>query len=523
MKKRAFALLLAAVLAAGSVTGCESAEETVNSINLLDGEYDEATWIKAIKAYEKLDDEVSARKATEKAAQQYPNSTKIEKYEEKLFAEAPEPNKEPGEYEGAVRLVFENGSSGEEKLIVLVNRELTEEELKYSTELQSDYDNGLYVYECPDSEGFNVDLFTAGSNRVKAYYMKGRIGRELVRGTQFFEGEYMLTGADFSDFGFVRESENAREVSFTGTNGGKVYYTTDGTDPLFCSVVGANLTGGSGIAWNGESLTLPVGTNVIKARCIAENGLISPLIEENFDVSIVFDSASERVTETGTYEYICGPDIGIKRYAKNGESKRLETVLDKRTDGIAVINDTFYFTPTNGRVLHCSIRDGEANMHFQFNDDWNYCKVVGEGWLWRSILMYEDQYAKIVRWERRDIPQVGTEEVAKKATLMNRDIALWCKDQQVYACDVDGSNERVLWTEEGFRLQLDAITDKVVLYHYTARDNKIKHMVYDLRTGERRVNRAVEENRKVLGYTTNAVYMENGASLDRKAIDYDTL
>lgn len=132
-----------------------------------------------------------------------------------------------------------------------------------------------------------------------------------------------------------------------------------------------------------------------------------------------------------------------------------------------------------------------------------------------------------MKWRSAEY-ETGSEELAKKARLMLDDIALYTvRTDGAYAvmsCDLDGENEQILWTSEEERPILDAMTDKIILYHMGDGENT-SHMIYDRASGEHRENAIVPVNdhTTLLGYASDAAYVRSYMGVNRIVMDYDAL
>lgn len=542
MKKRIFAFL-AAVACLGLLAGCSSPEKTIEKIkNIYENDRSEAQWIQLAEAYEKTEDVNGAKHTLMDAVLYFPNSEKLQEMLNKYLLPAPAPDKAPGSYEGRVRLNFSGNAFESGTLYVTVDRDEPYGEL---TEDKSVKDDGLTVKEYPSEWDFTVDLYTPGQHTVRAFV----VGLDNYIQSKVFEGIYTLNGASFNSFGFSQPSGEYKaplRLSFNGTDGGTVSYTLDGTDPLWMSASGPNLTGGgsdSVFELTEDTLPLSAGNITITARCITDNGLVSPLITATYNVIASFDAASSQTDEDGTYDYICNNWSGVVRFDRR--TNRYDTIFNQKATHIAAyvitaapeitettigeaalqkITKTYVYARTNlGSVFRSAFTNGEGDGWQQIPSAESLNRV-GEGW---HVYSYRsDRDNKLVQnilWNLNTAKQ-GTEEVAKTANLMLDGTAYYRKGYSVMACDLDGKNERELWSEEasGYLPTLDAVTDAVLLYHRDS-ENGVLHLVYNLKTGERYVNPYLSTGDDLLGYTSTAAYTDVAGTIYHTSIDYSTL
>lgn len=460
--------------------------------------------------------------------------------------DAPIPNHTAGSYTGALRLYFDGEALDGGKLFVLIDRYETPEDIYWLQYEENNRAEGLVIFNYPDEHDFYVDIFTPGSHFVRAFSMD-----DNGEYSEVYEGTYEIGGADFSGFDFsdtVDENASPLNLSFDGTDGATVYYTLDGSDPLIISVAGANLSRGTQLS-EGTLVLLP-GTYTVTARCITDDGLVSPMIQETFHVQLNFDSASMQIEEDGSYEYYCDGKGALMRY--NKATGKFENIFNQRVTHLAVftivvqgesgngllpesevradekqITKTYiYARVSNGRVYRTSSIDGVVEPWEEVSGADTICRV-GLGW-YRTT---EDDpyfgYRNHAFWNHVE-QQQSTEEVAEKADVLLNSTAIYCTSQycyetenrgyRVYACDDFGNNERILWSNETVRPIIDAISGDNLLYHYRGENGDV-HMVYNMKTGEHYANPFVKVGDVVAGYTSSAVYVNGG----RVEIDYSKL
>ena len=538
MKKRLFALLLALVMVMGTATGCSSPEDTISKINIetTAETRTENDWVKLIKAYEKLDDTESAKVAVVQAMGYYPNSSKLQRLAEKYLDAAPTVDMAPGTYEGVTKLTFTTEDYTEGEFYIMVDRD--DEYFWLAEEDESVVDDGLKIYDFPAERDFDVGLDTAGSHKVKAFVVKDG---SLV--SQVFTGEYTIEGDDLSGFAFAKESgtyDGPLEVTFKNADDCTIWYTLDGEEGF--------ASHDKKEAKNGV-IKLPSGLHKVTARCEAEDGLLSPLITAEYDVWTQFDSASNLVEEDREYDYVCkngtfGPSGMVLRIDRKTGIQ--ENILDEWVTHIAIYADESASTaseqnivtghperPFSGEdaiksLMYVRLDNDKIQKTFLINGktgDWEDVadhrpfERVGRGWF-----KGDSTHA----FWNSDKEKQGVKEVANVADLMLDDIAIYTKrtgpnksEWSVYACNSDGTNERVLWVEAEKEPVLDAMTDKVILYHKGSGKN-IQHMVYYLNTGKHTKNPYVEDGKPLFGYTSTAAYILHMSSVKRVEIDYST-
>ena len=536
MKKKACTALLTATLCLGLLAGCASPEKQIQTLGGISSEErSEKDWLKLANAYLKQQDESQLRKTLVEADLYYPESKQLQSLMDEYLLPAPVPQHESGSYDGALRLHFDGTENSCGTLYLTVDHDEPWDELEQDDSIP---DDGIRIREYPDEHGFKIDLYTPGEHTVRAFVVDG--GEQVSRS---FVGSYTLTGADFSGFAFSKpggEYKAPMDLNFEGTEGGSVYYTLDGSDPLFVGEGGAVLHVTDGVLAEGP-LPLLSGKRSITARCITENGLVSPLISAEYQLSMTFDAASNAVGEDDRFEYV-GDDWNGLLYYDRQKGGKLQSLYNKKVDELSVFTysiarknllegdynpdvisgefasqleetvtaTSLYVRPTVGDSMEIVYVDGAK----QKSQTWYGGKLprnVGGSW----CLLDGDAY------ELKGVTPIGVEEVAEKASLLTDQIAIWTsysKSVQVTACDPDGGNERVLWTELDGTVQLDAVTDTVLLYHVGG-----KHMLYDLSTGARRENTLLPEGTKLLGYTSSAAYIYQNGVLTRVTIDYTKL
>lgn len=562
MNKRILTALLTVIACLGLLAGCSSPEKTIKKIKgISDSVRSEEQWIQLAEAYEQLEEEYEAKHALMDAALYLPDSKKLQEMLNKYLWAAPVPDKAPGSYNGRVRLKF-SGSGYEHGMVyITVDRDEPYSELR---EDKSVRDDGLTIKECASEWDATVDLYTPGQHTVRAYV----VGIDNYIQSKVFEGTYTLTGASFSDFGPSQspgEYKAPLRLSFNGTDGGKVSYSLDGTDPLWLSVGGPNLSGGgsdSVIEMTEDALTLSAGTVTITARCITDSGLVSPLITATYEITSSFDSASMQVDEDSYYDYICNNWSGVVRYDR--ATDKYKTILNVKTTSLAVFSGTMkeidlvdsssmsalppqYVVEASDRDVNVSyiyaqssIDDtyrvraengviGEWSVVARHGDAGSNDEIERVGTYWYRYYDAADRYYSAYQgafWNAftKDVPRQGTEDLAKTVDLILDDTAYYTKGYSVMACDLDGEHKRELWSEEASRYQpiLDAVTDKVILYHRNSEDGVV-HLVYNLATGERYVNPYLSTGENLLGYTSSAAYTDVAGSIYRTPIDYSTL
>ncbi len=550
MKMRVLAALLAAVLMLGLLTGCSSADKTVEKIeSIAADERSEKEWIKLMEAYWKLGKAEKARDTLWKA-EEYCDLENLSTYDEMYLLPAPEVDEAPGSYTGAVELRFSGNQYSHGKLYVTVNVDAS---LEYLEEDDSVSDDGIYIYEYPKDGDFLVTLYEPGDHVVRAFVAYDGYGFDVQ--SHVFEGTYSVSGADFSAFAFSKAEgtyPNPTEVSFQGVDGGKVYYTLDGKDPLTVH------SGFASLAENGTELTsggIPfhIGKNNVKARMITANGLISPLLKGSYKITTVFASASLLVAENSVVDFV-GCKDGLKTFPKAGGT--VETIFNKPVQAFSafVLDTQMKDAYPKDTVDNAVAMSGEMALQLQQIVEVTQLYLLPTSGMSISAIYAgtrkTNEYERTNRiiptflgnysWERYNgkisITRVGnkncvgTEAVAQKASMMTEQLAVWTDnsynnvdrkrvyDSKVYACNPDGSNERVLFTSQGENaVVLDAMTDKVLLYHVGD-----KHMIFNLVTGEQKENTKVPATGTFLGYSSTALYMYD-SHIKQYPMDYNAL
>ena len=347
-------------------------------------------------------------------------------------------------------------------------------------------------------------------------------------------------------------------LNIEGADGETVYYTTDGSDPVYYTEYELEIRGDR---LQTNSLSMGEGMNNLRFQMLdRETGAVSPVITARYRVRVPFDTTSRYIDQDSFYEYRAANYYNsaklFRRSLKTGEEEQLDefssvdrlTVMGTHSTKALSLGEDYarenYMNPeailqweehmddpveyttvgvTYGeRMLIFRVFDGEIFDGERF-DLWNtsYSYRVGDAWL---VTRNDEMDLSRATWSDDFKEPVGTEETALWCDLMTDEVAIKCGRNAgvsgVYAKDPDGSNQRTLWrTKEN--ISLDAVIRDKLFYHTIDKDYKTdQHFVYDLVTGEHRVNTLVPEKMRVLGYTTSGVYVEGG---DRLPLDYDTV
>lgn len=506
--------------------------ERVNEYNRSEEE-----WIQLIGAYEKLGDKEKAREAVNLGFSRLQNSAALAQYANKYLYSTPEPSMKPKEYEQAIELVFDGQGSHQGELYVLVDWGLTPEEA-VEQGLETDLLDGVLVAEYPSEEDFVFPLCETGEHKVQAFVARGR---QIV--TPVFEGTYVL-GAESGVRKFnISEQEGSYdrilEMEFVNTQDGWVQYTTDGTDPLGVDSDG-EVTLCYGKSAPDGKITLYSGTTTITARCVSPSGLVGPLVQKTFTVFPAFDSISSRVGEAGQYEFVSGED-GLWRYDK--ETGEKEQLLRGST-GALLVNT---YKTTRGEALGDEAdvyKQTHADLALKMEEEIQVTRVLVERtgvqmeqllFERGQLLREENRYGgvpQVLAWSwikteqaaiwDSDEPEVGTKEVARRATMLTQKYALYRTMDGLKVSSPDGSGERLLWTaEESPAYYIHALYGDDLFYE----TREGVHMIYNIATGENRENKMVPKKASIVGYTTSAVFYQEAGSeeIQRVEMDYNTL
>lgn len=506
--------------------------ERVNEYNRSEEE-----WIQLIGAYEKLGEKEKAREAVNLGFSRLSDSAALAQYANKYLYSMPEPSMKPGEYEQAIQLVFDGQGSRQGELCVLVNQELTPEEA-VKQGLETDLLDGILVEEYPSEEDFVFPLCLTGEHKVQAFVARGG---QIV--TPVFEGTYVLgAGSGVRKFDISEQEgsyDHILEMEFVNTQDGWVQYTTDGTDPLGVDSNG-EVTLCYGKSAPDGKITLYSGTTTITARCVSPSGLVSPLLQKTFTVFPAFDSISSRVGEAGQYEFVSGED-GLWRYDK--ETGEKEQLLQGST-GALLVNT---YKTTRGEALGDEAdvyKQTHADLALKMEEEIQVTRVLVErtGVQMEQLLFERDQLLReenryggvpqVLAWSwikteqaaiwDSDEPEVGTKEVARRATMLTQKYALYRTMDGLKVSSPDGSGERLLWTaEESPAYYIHALYGDDLFYE----TREGVHMIYNIATGENRENKMVPKKASIVGYTTSAVFYQEAGSeeIQRVEMDYNTL
>lgn len=538
-KKIAIALVgLLIVLAGVGAWWYRSSQGIIWRVERVD-EYNrtEEQWIQLIRAYEKLGEREKAREAVNAGSSRLQNSAALAQYANKYLYSMPEPSLKPGEYEEAIELVFDGQGSCQGQLYVLVDQDLTPEEA-VAQGLETDILEGIFVAEYPSEEDFVFPLNLVGEHRIQAFVS---YGWNVV--TPVFEGTYTLgKNSEVKDLAIRQEEgeyDTLLEVEFVNNEDRLVHYTTDGTDPLGEGSDGEITLHGKSA--NNEKVMLYPGTTTITARCVGSSGLVSPLIQKTFTVFPAFDSISSRVGEAGQYEFVSGEE-GLWRYDKEtGEKEQ----LFRGSTGALLVNT---YKTTRGEALGelgDNVRQASAEMALKMEEEVQVIQVLAEslGGMAYHLLLEEDRVlreekiisgdipqtlawnwiktGKAAIWDS-DKPEVGTQEVARRATMLTQKYALYRKLGELSISQPDGSGERLLWTsEESPAYYIHALYGDDLFYE----TREGVHMIYNIAADEHRENRMVPKKASIVGYTTSAVFYQEAGSqeIQRVEIDYNAL
>ena len=506
--------------------------ERVNEYNRSEEE-----WIQLIGAYEKLGDKEKAREAVNLGFSRLSDSAALAQYANTYLYSTPEPSMKPKEYEQAIDLVFDGQGSHQGELYVLVDWGLTPEEA-VEQGLETDLLDGILVEEYPSEEDFVFPLCLTGEHKVQAFVARGG---QIV--TPVFEGTYVLgAGSGVRKFNISEQEgsyDRILEMEFVNTQDGWVQYTTDGTDPLGVDSNG-EVTLCYGKSAPDGKITLYSGTTTITARCVSPSGLVSPLLQKTFTVFPAFDSISSRVGEAGQYEFVSGED-GLWRYDK--ETGEKEQLLQGST-GALLVNT---YKTTRGEALGDEAdvyKQTHADLALKMEEEIQVTRVLVErtGVQMEQLLFERDQLLReenryggvpqVLAWSwikteqaaiwDSDEPEVGTKEVARRATMLTQKYALYRTMDGLKVSSPDGSGERLLWTaEESPAYYIHALYGDDLFYE----TREGVHMIYNIATGENRENKMVPKKASIVGYTTSAVFYQEAGSeeIQRVEMDYNTL
>lgn len=274
---------------------------------------------------------------------------------------------------------------------------------------------------------------------------------------------------------------------------------------------------------------------------MGSSGLVSPLIQKTFTVFPAFDSISSRVGEAGQYEFVSG-EQGLWRYDKEtGEKEQ----LFRGSTGALLVNT---YKTTRGEALGelgDNVRQASAEMALKMEEEVQVIQVLAEslGGMAYHLLLEDDRAlreeeiisgsipqtlawnwiktGKAAIWDS-DKPEVGTQEVARRATMLTQKYALYRKLGELTISNPDGSGERLLWTaEESPAYYIHALYGDDLFYE----TREGVHMIYNIAADEHRENKMVPKKTSIVGYTTSAVFYQEAGfqEIQRVEIDYNAL
>ena len=467
--------------------------------------------------------------------------------------EAPTPYTGPGNepdsdgyYYHSFELYFDGTAYDSGKLYVLIDRgEIPEEALS----LDADELNGIFIEEYPSDHPFAIPFISSGSHTVQAF-----VGDGDTVASEVFEDTYNFWEYGFDDFVFSwlpGQYMAPIPLSFKDTYGGKLYYTLDGSDPLsFDAYNEYGLDWSGAIRLSDEKVIIPRGKTTITARYVDAYGFISPIITGVFEISKPFDTASRYVDEDFEFDYVKDPEHGIRLYDKatgdytqaltkykiarffampvtyRPDLEHSDTMIPQAIVEVQekkhVITVLYFLTP-NSEQNSVYFLNGSLYGDVNYAVTAKNIERVGVGW----YRMTNHDGSVDIKWRSSEY-ETGTKDLAKKAILMLDETALYTvfKDGSyaVMSCNLEGEDEQVLWTDDTTCPILDAMTDKIILYH-TGDDENAIHMIYDRATGEHRENTTipVSDDTHLLGYTSDAAYVQVYMGIKRIVMDYDAL
>ncbi len=522
-----------ALLSALLFTACSSSpEERIAELEAIEeSSRSEFDWENLAEAYWEAGQFENARITLTLAKQHNKDTEVIRDLLKEYILPAPSLGNQPGNYESPVHIDFKSDQYTHGKLYVAINRSESTEELSALTVSE----DGLYILSYGENMSSDIYLFEPGEHTVRAWVVYD----DATIHSDVFEGKYTLPNVDFSS---VTLSHNPGEHTYPFTlslnnSVGKAYYTLDGSDPLSIEDGKIDL---NGVEITSGNIPLSIGSNSVKIRVQDDSGIVSPLLGGEYKVTMNFDSTDRYVGESDRFEYVTGwkrnslyyydkksggdlktlmnADVdSFSVYSSSGKQQvsdqysslvngELSSILGKTTD-----NTLIYAKLDSGKVYLAKYSDGAKISEEYFGS--TLPQFVGSCWLKFGGETYQLPVENVY----------GTKETAVKATLMTKKIAVYEKYDHtkggfcIIASNPDGSNERILWANEK-HMDLRAVTDKLVLYRLND-----KEMVFDMTTGQHRDVKEIPDGATVLGYTSNAVFVEVDGKILRIALDYSKL
>lgn len=451
---------------------------------------------------------------------------------------------EPGGYSEPITVVFGEGLAEGESLCVLREgrNDYAAQLLDYSWQspdvLEQFGDLRRYAADYAPEDVFvaepgmpvEITLNESGWYAFCTFTMKNGIITSVTT-----EWVYDIYGPDFTQMAFTAPSGAYEECVKTAVTGveGTVYYTTDGTAPLQNAQPSATAR-----VLEGE-VELGLGRHTVKAQCITEQGFVSPVIEANYHVSIIFDSYSIRVGQDEQYDYVV--DRGeLKMYDSRGEyvgsiAERnvhafklvwgyatnedkigeYESVMTGwLADSLArpVAETVLYVQNTDAETTRLVYQDGRL-----VDEADNYkipYRVVANCWM---VYGSDAEDARPYQYANRVL---GSAELASDVVLMtSRCAATWTLKDEIVTYDLDGSDKKVRWKASVGDVELHALTDRLIIF-----SNNGKSLALDLGTDEVREITEVPKGWTIIGCTTHAIYAKDTTgAVQRIAVDYDAL
>ena len=287
-------------------------------------------------------------------------------------------------------------------------------------------------------------------------------------------------------------------VSFTGTEGGSVYYTF--SNNLFED---GNIVG---VAYNGEGVTLPTGTFDLKAVCVDSEGNRSKVISNEYTVSRPFaNNDLGEVVECGYYDFVVVRDVKDSIYCYDrftgtiNEIKKFIGDIDYIVTESRVTNNREVNPELYDKIMEVASADVAANFATEFVEDSLYVFSRHNGVHDNTSYIYRGGELKV-------------------------------DDEEISFTYLAGRNEpRFPETmpeiiHEGEKL---AVKSFVGDYYFCNTADGSAHYVYNNATGEIAEDKIIAENRfqQLAGVTSNAAYyrvIEDGYYLCKR-ISYEEI
>ena len=363
-----------------------------------------------------------------------------------------------------------------------------------------------------------------------------------------FNGTYSITCPDMPEISFTKESGKYKppfSVGFNKGNAGKIYYTTDGSDPLMNGSV-------KGTLYEGGEISIPMGFTSVYARCVMDNGLVGPKITGEY--SVVRSSAQKNsyVAENNNFEYVIQNGKVIQTNKATGETKDY-SYHDAKAISVYSTSEKMSSRDEMGESKYQSlspVMNGEVAvmLNEEFWRDYLWVNISGKNeqayWKYTFVDGKQKEGKKYNDYfngkTKKNLPTLKTNTGNEYTmnTLNSDDLAVFVYrvpsnqggyNLQMKICNMDGSNEKIVLEEkmdsnEGLDTIIpDVIIGEYVFFNYyygevrnsgykVLREKYTENFVYNASSGKIVTDPLSKEGWEVYGAISDAVYMRRKAT-----------